>query len=68
MSRLGPNYTTDEPNRVYMHLGEIVQRLAAVGATDGELDMLFSKSGDLTLLDIALIEDRHFHLVKEVDQ
>lgn len=47
-----------EPNREYRLMGEIISRLASMGATEKELKRVFKKGGNLSILDIAKAEDK----------
>lgn len=53
--------THDKPNTTYRLLGETIYKLADIGATDKELQVLFIKGARATLSDIAKIEARHTH-------
>lgn len=49
----------DRPNVAYVHMGEFISMLAGMGASKSELNRLFAKGENATLLDIARIEARH---------
>lgn len=58
----------DNPNVAYSLMGQFIQHLANMGATDKELRKLFKKGSNATLLDIATIEVAHTHYEEECDE
>lgn len=55
----------DLPNEVYRILANQIYILADHGATEEELQKLFSKGGRVTLKDIAKIDAKHTRYVDE---
>lgn len=49
----------DEPNVLMALMTVQLNRLASMGATNKELNRIWKKGGDATLLDIAEVECRH---------
>lgn len=55
----------DEPNVLMSLMTVQLNRLASMGATDKELNRIWKKGGDATLMDIAAVECRHTRYEEE---
>ena len=55
----------DEPNVLMSLMTVQLNRLASMGATDKELNRIWKKGGDATLMDIAEVECRHTRYEEE---